>query len=288
MNDIVNRARASGAGPDLGLWDAQFEVFKTMTPPLRPHESEVAIMQQLVGEQAANVGRRRFDALVLGLTPEYVGLQWPAEGKVTVVDRSRHVVQEWWPGDVPGRREIVVADWLDMPFGPGEFDLILGDGVFNFMPYPSGFQSFAAVLSRFLRRGGRMAIRVFVQPDPAEQPGDLLEEYRRSETIDYFGFRFRLAQSIQESPELGLYLNKDTVDAYLVGQGVDLRELYDKSGHTPPNVPPLPGATADQFRVSYPTEKQFYQQIDPHFDARQTLRGTHPLAGRTPMVVASI
>lgn len=282
----MSRSHPPGARADLDLWDAQFEVFKTMTPPLRPHESEVAIMQRLLEGQAAKVGRRRFDALLLGLTPEYVGLQWPAESRVAVVDRSRHVVEAWWPGDVPGRREIILADWLDMPFGQAEFDLILGDGVFNFMPYPAGFQQFAAVLSQFLRPGGRLAVRVFVQPETAEQPADLLEEYRRSERIDYFGFRFRLAQSIQERPEEGLFLNKETLDNYLIGRGIDLQELYEKSGHTPPGLPPLPNQTADSFRVSYPTEKQFCEQIGGSLEIRGRHFGAHPLARRTPIFAA--
>jgi len=271
----------------MGLWDAQFEVFKTMTPPLRPHISEIEIMQGLVNSLKESGDGCPPQALILGLTPEYLGLDWPEESRVVVVDRSRHVAQEWWPGDIPGRRELVMSDWLEMPFDDREFDLILGDGVFNFMTYPIGFKTFSMDLSRLLRPGGLLGVRVFALPDPPEDPEELVAEFYRSDEIDYFGYRFRIAQSIQETPEQGLFLNKDTVDTWLSENGVDLNQLYEKSGHTPPKVAPLPQETVDTFRVSYPTEAQFEGLLGAHFIIRQKLYGNHRQAERTPIYTAA-
>lgn len=273
--------------PDLELWDAQFELFKTMTPPFRPHGSEAAIMQDVVAEQSKRAGGSGLQTLILGLTPEYVGLEWPAGSRVVVADRSSHVAEQWWPGDVPGSRELVEADWLDMPFDAGSFDLILGDGVFNFMPYPGGFRNLAGALSPLLRPGGRLAVRIFNQANPPEQPASLIEEYHRSDSIDYYGFRFRLATSAQERPERGISANKDTVDACLLELGVDLEEFYEKSGHTPPRVGPLSSQTKDSYRVSYPTDDQFRVILEGQFEQISIRTGDHALARRTPIFVAS-
>jgi SAM-dependent methyltransferase len=283
----MEKRRDPASEADIGLWDAQFEVFKTMTPPLRPHASEVEIMQALVDSAKQTDSDQALQALILGLTPEFVGLNWPQGSRVVVADRSSHVAREWWPGDIPGQRELVLAEWLDLPFDAEEFHLIFGDGVFNFMPYPNGFKEFSSKLSRLLKPRGKLAIRVFIQPNPPENPKQLLEEYYQSETIDYFGFRFRLAQSIQESVEKGLFLNKDTVDAWLTEHGVDLNEMYQKSGHTPPRVAPLPKETRDTFRVSYPTLRQFEEPFEAHLDIGQTLYGDHALASRTPIFIAA-
>lgn len=272
----------------LDLWDAQLEIFKSMTPPLRPHKSEVAIVQQVVTARSEACIEKPLQALILGLTPEFVGLEWPREGRVVLVDHSPHVIGEFWPGDLPGRREAVVADWLDMPFQPAEFDLIIGDGVFNFMSYPDGYRAFAAALSRLLRPAGLMCVRIFNQAVPKEERARLAEEYQRSERIDHFGFRYRLATSLQERPEAGIHVSKDAVDRYLVDLGITLAEFYEKSGYVAPSVPPLPDDTGDSFRVSYPTDRQFVDQIGGFFEVRERLHGDYPLAHRTPIFVASV
>ena len=274
--------------PDLELWDAQFEVFKTMTPPFRPHASEVAIVQQLVDSQPARAGESGLQVLILGLTPEYIGLNWPAGSRVIVVDRSSHVAEAWWPGDIAGHRELIKDDWLDMSFERASFDLILGDGVFNFMPYPKGLRNFAAILAPLLRPGGRMSIRAFMQADPRENTEVLIREYHATEAIDYYCFRYRLATSIQDSAEAGIYASKDTVDGILLDAKVDLQEFYRKSGHTPPAVAPLTKVSSDNnYRVHYPTQQQFLDSISGSFSQVEVRLGNYALAHRTPIFIAS-
>ncbi len=268
-------------------WDIHVELFKQMKPPMRPEASEILLLKEIAATMVEVHQIPNLQVLLLGVTPEIVHLTWPIGTMLTAVDRSEIMIHHFWPGDVPKVRKMVRADWFEMPFAEGAFHLIIGDGVFNFMSYPDGYLKLSQILSSLLSEDGQLCIRIFNQLDHKESPKEVLQYLHEHEHVDYFEFRFRLATSLQESVEEGIYVTKETLDQYLVDHGVEMSSLYHKSGYTPPAIPPIPGAPSSNYRITYPTDEQYLTQVSQYFNEAKKLNGSHNLAYRTPIFVLS-
>jgi hypothetical protein len=270
------------------FWEAQIESFRNLRPPFRPHPSEIQFLEEVASNLAKSPHISNLQVLILGLTCEIVHLRWPEGTSITVVERSPLMIEHFWPGDIPGQRKIMTEDWLSMSLQPSSFDMIVGDGVFNFMSYPDGYQNFAHVLSRLIQKNGLICIRIFNQISPKENPADLLSDFREASNIDYFPFRLRLATSLQDNAEKGICMSKEILDQYLIDQGIPLKEFYAKSKYTPPSYPSVPLAVKpENNRITYPTDEEFTNQIGHYFSVQKVLFGAHQLALRTPVFVLS-
>ncbi len=268
------------------FWEAQIEIFKNMRPPFRPHLSEIQLLEEVASNLVKSRHISNLQVLILGLTGEIVHLRWPEGTSITVVERSPLMIEHFWPGDIPGQRKIMTEDWFSMSLPTSSFDMIIGDGVFNFMSYPDGYQNFAQLLSRLLQKNGLMCIRIFNQISPKENPADLLSDFRETANIDYFPFRLRLGTSLQENAEKGICMSKEILDQYLIDHGIPLTEFYAKSKYTPPSYPSVPLAVkTENNRITYPTDEEFTHQIGRYFSVQKVLFGAHPLALRTPLFV---
>jgi len=268
------------------MWNTQLELFKSMKPPLRPHASEAALVADVAAASRAAVSTGDFHVLLLGLTQELVLIDWPRGTNLTVVDRSENMIRQFWPGDIPGKRKLVRADWFGMPFGKPSFHLIAGDGVLNFQPFPAGFRDFLNHLLPYLYPAGRLCARVFTQLDVPENTASLMDELRRSERVKYHEFRYRYATALQTSAASGFDGTRETLDRSFESHGVPLSELYEKSGFKPPDAPAAKSENPEErYRVYYPTEAEFLQACPPGFELIRKLEGTHTLAHRTPIFV---
>lgn len=268
-------------------WDRQIAIFKNMTPPLRPHSSEITLFEEVISKMAKFKKADNLKVLLLGVTEEIIHMEWPEKVELTAVDMSEMMIHHFWPGDIEGRRKIVRANWFEMPFPKNSFDLIIGDGVFNFMRYPDGFKNFAKLLSDFLLPDGKLCIRIFNQLEKKESPQDVIDCYDKMQKINFYELRLRLATSLQKNVEDGFYATKESLDEYLVSQGVSMEQLYEKSSHTPPKIAPLPDSERKSYRITYPTNQQFLNQVKSFFDDVEIYNGTHTLAHRTPVFLLS-
>jgi hypothetical protein len=268
------------------MWNTQIELFKKMRPPLRPHASEAALVADVAAASRAAVSTGDLHVLLLGLTQELIHISWPRGTNLTVVDRSENMIRQFWPGDIPGERKLIRADWFGMPFEKPSFHLIVGDGVLNFKPFPAGFRDFLNHLLPYLYPAGHLCARVFTQLDVPEKTESLMDELRRSERVNYYEFRYRQATSLQKSAGDGFDGTKETLDRMFESHGVPLSELYAKSGFKPPDVPAVKSENPEeQYRVYYPTEAEFLQACPPGFKFIRKMKGAHTLAYRTPIFV---
>jgi len=268
------------------MWKSQIDLLKAMTPPLRPHTSEVALVAEVATALQGAMGNSDFRVLLLGLTQEIVHMDWPSGTLLTAVDRSEAMIRHFWPGDIPGKRTLVNSDWFDMPFGKPGFHLIVGDGVLNFQPFPDGFRAFLEHLRSFLYPGGQLCARVFTQLEIPESTESLMDEFSRSEKVNYYEFRYRYATSLQKTAMEGFDGTKETLDRSFESHGIPLSELYAKSQFTPPDVPNVkPGDKDECFPVYYPTAAEFLQACPPGLEVVSKLTGSHTLAYRTPIFV---
>ena len=270
---------------DPTFWNTQVELIKAMGPPVRPHASEILIMQSLLRDRmAARPAGGRIRVLVLGVTPEIVGMDWPHGTELTAVDQSESMIAAFWPGDIPGQRTLVRADWLHMPFEPGSFHFVLGDNVFNALDYPQGFRNLAERLGAVTRPEGLLIVRVLCQAEPIEHGRDIVAEYRAGQLTDYHQFRFRMMTADQASVEEGLFTSKEAIDKSMEAHGLDMAEVYETTGYRLPRPPAAgPAPPMKPYKVSYPTPDEFLAAVSHRFELVDTRHGGHALAHRTPV-----
>jgi len=126
-------------------------------PPLRPAPDDSAVVQRVV----AGLGGAAH-AVVLGLTPEIIACDWPADVQLSAVDHSPPMIQALWPpAKCPPQSEVILGNWCAMPFASDSIDLVAGDGCYVLQTYPDGYASLTQEVGRVLKPGG-----VFVSWDP--------------------------------------------------------------------------------------------------------------------------
>jgi len=267
------------------FWNTQIELIKAMGPPLRPHYSDIRCMRTMLLERIASwPGPARIKVLVLGVTQEIVGMDWPRGTEVTAVDRSEGMIEAFWPGDIPKQRRLVRADWMALPFEPDTFHFVLGDNVFNALDYPRGYRELADALGKITRPEGLCIVRVLCQAQPREDGREIVEEYQAGRLTDYQEFRFRMMTSCQASAEEGLYTSKEDIDRTMEEHGLRMDDVYEKTGYQPPRPPrPEPKVAMAPYKVTYPTPDEFVNAIAHRFGVVDSRHGDHPLAHRTPV-----
>jgi SAM-dependent methyltransferase len=137
-------------------WDGFYRRWLRLVPPLRPDAGVCVRMRALIAPAAGPV-------LVLGATPELTAVA----PSTVAIDWSAPSLAMIWPGHAPGR-QAVRADWLHLPCSDGAFVAAAGDGSLNCLQYPDGYRRLFQTLTRAVRPGGRIVLRVFVSPDPRE------------------------------------------------------------------------------------------------------------------------
>lgn len=158
-------------------WNYALEVFRHLGSPLQPEPAEISFMEHKVRDWiAANPHCRQTSALVLGVTSEIVGIDWPDPVELTAVDESDSMIKEFWPGDRAGKRTLIRGNWFDFPADQHSFDLILGDGVFNIPEFPHGYAALARRMASLLKPDGMMIIRAFTQLEIRENPLDIIAQ----------------------------------------------------------------------------------------------------------------
>lgn len=266
-------------------WKYSLEVFKTLTAPFRPEPAEITLMEQAVHKHCkAHFAAESVQALVLGVTEEIVGMEWPQGAQLTAVDQSRAMIDAFWPGDSPGQRRLVEGDWLHFPAEPHSFHFALGDAVFNIPDYPEGYAALSRRLASLLHPEGLLVVRVWTQPDPRERTEDVVAEIMERERYDYWSMRFRFVSSLQVDVHEGVWGGPLLTNRYLAEHGISQEAFVAKTEYQPIPLPAVLPEGLEGLRVSYPTLEQFIQAVSAEFRVVDIGYGEHELARRTPVV----
>jgi hypothetical protein len=137
-------------------------------------------------------------------------MRLPQEAFVTAIDSSETMIHAIWPGDVPGRRKAVLADWNELGSLGVPFNIVVGDGVLNLVPFPAGCQTLLQNIRRALAPSGLLLLRSFVQPEQKESPDTVLREMLAGRIHNFTQFELRQHMATQSSTASGVTLN----DAY--------------------------------------------------------------------------
>lgn len=168
-------------------WPLHARNWSRVGPPLRPCAEDVAIVLAQI--------TRAVDALILGVTPELVGMALPAGSTITAVDRDPAMIEALFAPH-PHRRAFA-GDWLALPLASAAVDIAIGDGVASVIGFPADYRALAAELARVVAPGGLVVLRLFAAPAVAETLDDVKAALGMIGSFD--ALKWRIAMAIQSA-----------------------------------------------------------------------------------------
>jgi len=248
-------------------------------PPLRPAPDDSAVVQRVV----AGLGGAAH-AVVLGLTPEIIACDWPADVQLSAVDHSPPMIQALWPpAKCPPQSEVILGNWCAMPFASDSIDLVAGDGCYVLQTYPDGYASLTQEVGRVLKRGGRFVIRVFLRPDRSESLADVARALSSAEIGSVHALKLRLLAALHGASGPGSRLD-DVWQAWSSMPPVPAA-LAGSRGWTTEEIVGIESYRGMQARYFLPTLAEFRESVRPAFRELECAWGRHELADRCPTLV---
>lgn len=106
------------------------------------------------------IGKKKFNACVLGSTPELRNMVLEKDGYLTSIDINPEMFDKVKPYIKydNGKEKIVIGDWLDNQLVSEFYDVVLGDGVSNNISFKDQDKFFKEI-SRLIKRGGYVILR---------------------------------------------------------------------------------------------------------------------------------
>jgi SAM-dependent methyltransferase len=176
-------------------WHLHARRWALVGPPLRPCPDDVALVERAVATwRPDDAAARPPRALVLGSTPELVGMRWPPATRLVAVDRSAAMLGALVP---PGAAETVAGEWTALPFPAAAFDLVAGDGITCCLPFPAGYRALAAELRRACAPGAVIVLRLFALPAEPESLADVAAALAARTVVSFHALKWRIAMAIQ-------------------------------------------------------------------------------------------
>jgi len=248
-------------------------------PPLRPSPDDTAAIQRAIGGLGA--GAR---VVVLGLTPEIIGCDWPADVRLSAVDHSPKMIAALWPPERgPNNAQAFLADWCAMPMAPGTIDLVAGDGCYVLLAYPDGYEKLTLAVWNVLLPGGRFAIRVFVRPDRAESITDIAMAMTAGRIGSVHALKLRLLAAVHGASGMGSRLD-DVWQAWKSLPALPAA-LAGVRGWTAEEIAGIESYRGMQARYFLPTLSEFRHSVAACFDEVECSFGAHELGERCPTLV---
>lgn len=254
-------------------WAKFHSLWAQYTPPLRPnHEVTNAVRSAIAGHDES--------VLLLGVTPELAD----AGRHVTGLDNNEMMIAAVWPGD-SARRRAVKGDWLAMPFPADTFSAAIGDGSLSAFAWPDGHRRIFAELARVLQPGGRLAIRLFKQPDRGEPLASVVASTWAGEIRNFHAFKWRLAMALvaaSNTPNLPV----QTILATFEREFPDRRKLAAATGWPMAQIDTIDVYRGSGEVYSFMTLEQIRQTMPPAFtNLRLQDTGSYELAERCPLLI---
>lgn len=261
-------------------WGVMAYHWEAYDPPLRPSPFDIAAMEHSVRAWRGESDARGPRVLMLGVTPEIAGMQWPAATKLMAIDRSEAMIAQVWPGDVAGMRTAIRADWFDYDYG--RIDIVIGDGVFPIMRYPDQYKKLIGKIAVALPARGLFITRPFLQATERETSATVVRDLVEGRIGSIHAFKFRLAMSMQFRTEDGVR-HGDVFEAARRA-GIDCDTLAARTGWSELEIDTLRIYEGKDARLYFPNGEEMASLMAEHFDTVDAARFDYEMAERCPVM----
>jgi len=249
-------------------------------PPLRPSPDDTAAVQRAVSQMPPGS-----HAVVLGLTPEIIGCDWPAHVTLTAIDHSPAMIAALWPPEkAPAKARAVLGDWCAMPLASGSVDLVAGDGCYVLLDYPDGYAALACEVRRVLRPGGRYVMRVFLRPECGETVAQVAQALADGAVGSVHALKLRLLAAVHGASGKGSRLDEVWRAWSAMASRLPAR-LAGVRGWTPEEIVGVESYRDMQARYYLPTLAEARRTLQQWFVETDCACGRHELADRCPTFV---
>ena len=188
-------------------WDSLAHQFQHQQPPLRPCAEDARLLFQAVRDWSERNPRAHYRILLFGVTPEIANLPWPENASLLAIEKSQAMIDLIWPGNIPGRREVVAGNWFDIALKEASFDFVVGDGFSTGFAYPDQYHQIAEIISRWLKPDGLLVTRLFVRPEKEETHEAVLSDLRAGKIKRFDTLKWRLGMAIQQNARQGVFVD---------------------------------------------------------------------------------
>ena len=223
------------------------------------------------------------NVVVLGVTPEVVGLDWPDQVHIQAYDQSPDMIRAVWRPHPRCASSVTQARWEEIPLRDAGACAIAGDGSLNALPRLDAYPAVLSEMHRVLVPGGRAALRCFVRPDTTESLDAIATAVFKGQVGGISPLKWRLAMALAE-PDSGSIAFSDVYRAFdALFPSPDA--LASATGWSHEEIATIFPYRDSPTRLNFPTFAQFQAACAPWFDVTHTLYGNYELSTRCPTLV---
>lgn len=223
------------------------------------------------------------NVLVLGVTPEVVGLDWPDQVSIQAYDQSPDMIRAVWRPHPRCESVVTQARWEEIPLPDASAHAIAGDGSLNALPRLDAYPAVLGEMHRVLVPGGRAALRCFLRPDTTEPLDAIAKAVFKGQVGGVSSLKWRLAMALAEPYSASIELGSvyQAYDALFPSPDA----LASATGWSHEEIATIFPYRDSPTRLNFPTLAQFKAACAPWFDVTNALYGDYELSTRCPTLV---
>ena len=182
----------AGVGILSEQWAYTTKTWDRITEPLKPGAADLAV---ICGQLLLLAERfDRLNALVLGVTKDYLDLPWPTGSNIRGLDNASVMIRNHWSGE---SGTAVQGDWCQMPLQSESQHIVLLDAGLCLLGWPDEQKQVLEEVARILVPDGMFIVRLLVLPHETESMPAVVQAVRAGEITDLSLLRIRLWMAMQ-------------------------------------------------------------------------------------------
>lgn len=245
-------------------WTELADLWQFVGPPLRPTSEDTLARERFVCKNYRPDDSGEPRALVLGVTPEIISMNWPQHTRVVAADCNRGMIQNVYPKSSSHRQSVLQSNWLSLPFKEKSFDWIIGDGCYVMLEYDKGYRDLSDSIQRMLKPEGQFIIRFYIQPNDKETPKQVFKELCEGLIWNFHLFKWRLAMSLQDNVYEGIPLRR--VWECWADMHLDEKDLSGYLNWPMEEIHTIHAYRSSTKRYTFPTWDEMQTVLSRHFE----------------------
>jgi SAM-dependent methyltransferase len=264
------------------LWVHSARHWSLVKSPLRPSLEDGAFILSALPPSYQDLDAT-FRVVVLGVTPEIVGLDWANHVQIFAFDQSEDMIRMAWRPNPRCESSVTRARWEELPINDSSVQAIAGDASLNALPRLEAFSDVLREMHRILAPTGRVVLRCFVRPDKAESLDVIYKDVFAHKVGSISSLKWRLAMALADPNSASIRLS--SVFSAFEALFPSRDELAVATGWSSEEIATFDPYSDSPTCLNFPTLTQFQSVLAPWFDIIEKLQGSYELADRCPTLV---